>query len=92
VKLGPLTYEEVMSSPNSFLWKEGINDEIASIIGNGIWKLVDLSLGVNALAIKVSKTIKNIGSLIPKFTARLVAKGNTKKERIDYFDTYATVA
>ena len=38
----PLTHEEAMESQDVAFWKEVINDEIDSIMGNKTRKLVDL--------------------------------------------------
>jgi len=40
----------------------------------------------------VFKTKKNLDGQILKFKARLVGKGNTQKEGINYFHTYIRVA
>ena len=42
VESNPQTYKEAMSSTNASFWKEAIDDEMASIMGNGSWKLTDL--------------------------------------------------
>ena len=42
---GPTSLEEALSSPNSSFWKDGINDEMDSIISNNTWKLGDLPPG-----------------------------------------------
>jgi hypothetical protein len=34
-----------MRSPDAFFWKEAINNEIESIIGNNTWILTDLPPG-----------------------------------------------
>ena len=41
----PLTFEEAMKSNDSAFWKEAVNDEMDSIMGNKTWKLVDLPPG-----------------------------------------------
>ena len=38
----PTSLEEALSPPGLGFWKEGINDEMDSIISNNSWKLVDL--------------------------------------------------
>ncbi|GKA43533.1 zinc finger, CCHC-type containing protein [Tanacetum coccineum] len=40
----PQTYSEAMKSHDSSLWKEAVNDEMDSIIGNNTWILIDLPL------------------------------------------------
>ena len=37
-----LTYRDAMASYDSAIWKEAINDEMQSIMGNNTWVLVDL--------------------------------------------------
>ena len=38
----PLMYSDAMASQDSSFWKEAINDEMDSIMGNNMWVLVDL--------------------------------------------------
>ena len=48
----PFTYEEAMESQDVAFWKEVINDEIDSIMGNKTWKLVDLPPSSNHIGCK----------------------------------------
>jgi len=60
---------------------------------NNIWALKDLPLGCKLIRCKwVFKKKENTYRTVHTFKARLVAKGFTQKGRIDYFDTYASIA
>ena len=48
----PTSYQEAMHSPDSSFWKEAINSEIESIIGNNTWFLTDLPPGNKPLGCK----------------------------------------
>ena len=88
----PKTYQEAMKSIDASFWKDAINSELESIMANHTWELVDLPRECKPIGCKwiFKKKLKVDGS-IDKFKARLVAKGYTKKEGVDYFDTYSPV-
>ena len=87
-----LTYEEAMKSQDAAFWKETINDEMDSILGNKTWKIVNLPPGSNLIGCKwIFKRKKKVDGTIEIFKAKLIAKGFTQKEGLDYFDTYAPV-
>ncbi|GJV11419.1 zinc finger, CCHC-type containing protein [Tanacetum coccineum] len=74
-------------------WKEAINDEMDSIMGNNTWVLVDLPPGCKPLGCKwIFKRKLKVDGTIEKFKARLVIQGFKQKSGIDYFNTYALVA
>ncbi|KAG8502689.1 hypothetical protein CXB51_000482 [Gossypium anomalum] len=81
-----------MKSQDSAFWKEAINDEMDSIMGNQIWILIDLPPGSKPIGYKwIFKKKMKVDGTIQKFKARFVAKGFTQKQCINYFDTYALV-
>ncbi|GJR78682.1 zinc finger, CCHC-type containing protein [Tanacetum coccineum] len=89
----PKTFDEAMKSQDVSFWKEAINDEMDSIMGNNTWVLVDLPPGCKPLGCKwIFKRKLKVDETIKKFKARLVIQGFKQKSGIDYFDTYAPVA
>nr|GEV45425.1 zinc finger, CCHC-type [Tanacetum cinerariifolium] len=47
VKDDPKTFDKAMKSQDVAFWKEAINDEMDSIMGNNTWVLTDLPLGID---------------------------------------------
>ncbi|GKC03397.1 zinc finger, CCHC-type containing protein [Tanacetum coccineum] len=89
----PKTFGEAMKSHDVAFWKEAINDEIDSIMGNNTWVFADLPPGCKPLGCKwIFKGKLKADGTIEKFKARLVIQGFKQKSTINYFDTYALVA
>lgn len=88
----PQTLSEALSGPDSNMWKDAVNSEYNSIMENNTWKLVPLPPG--------RKTISNCWLFRKKlnpdnstawFKARLVVRGFTQREGIDYFEIFSPV-
>ena len=70
-----------------------MKDVMSSMASNGIWDLVELPNRVKAIGCKwVFKTKKDSLGNIEKYKARLIAKGFTQKEGIDYKETFSLVS
>ena len=48
----PLTYQDVMNSPDSERWLEAMKSEMESMYQNKVWTLVDLPEGVKPIGCK----------------------------------------
>ncbi|TYJ96798.1 putative ubiquitin carrier protein [Cucumis melo var. makuwa] len=83
---------EALSSVDTNLWQEAINDEMDSLESNRTWHLVDLPPRCKAIGYKwfLRKKLK-LDGLVDKYKARLVAKGFRQRENIDFFDTFFSV-
>nr|GEX58556.1 zinc finger, CCHC-type [Tanacetum cinerariifolium] len=89
----PKIFDEPMKSQDVAFWKEAINDEMDSIMGNNTWMLANLPPGCKPLGCKwIFKRKLKVDKTIEKFKAMLVIQGFKQKLGINYFDTYALVA
>lgn len=89
----PLTVREAMAHHSSAQWKRAMADEIKSLKENKTWLLVDLPVGKKPIQSKwVFKRKFDKEGNISKYKARLVVKGFTQKEGIDYTETFSPVA
>lgn len=88
----PNTYAEAMGSIDSELWQKAACAEIQNYERNKTWILTDLPKGKRAIKGKwVLKIKRKADGAIDKYKARLVARGFTQKEGIDYKETFSPV-
>ncbi|KAJ9685151.1 hypothetical protein PVL29_017257 [Vitis rotundifolia] len=89
----PESFSQAMSCKESELWYNAMKDEMSSMKCNDVWDLVELPNGAKTIGCKwVFKTKKDSLGNIERYNARLVAKGFTQKEGIDYTETFSPVS
>lgn len=88
----PLTYDEAMVSPNKDKWLDAMNSEYQALVVNRVWELVDRPHNENVIKCKwVFKVKHDASGNFDKYKARLVARGFSQKEGIDFNETFAPV-
>ncbi|KAF7564387.1 uncharacterized protein PtrM4_152160, partial [Pyrenophora tritici-repentis] len=87
----PQTYKQAISDPeNALKWKEAIEEEIRTLVGNGTWEELIPPQGANLVTTKWVFTVKlKVDGTIERFKARLVARGFSQQHGIDYTETFA---
>lgn len=89
----PISFSQAMNSVNANDWFNAMKEELDSMDKNHVWDLVDLPQGVKPIGSKwVYKTKRNSKGEIERYKTRLVAKGYTQREGIDYNETFSPVS
>jgi hypothetical protein len=89
----PASYEEAMRSAHSSKWLEAMEDEMKSTSSNDVWALVEIPKGAKTVGCKWVYKIKcDSRGNIEKYKARLVEKGYTQIEGVDYNETFSPVS
>ena len=85
------TYKEVIVSPQSNFWINAMKDEMTSM--SKAWSLVDMSNDCRPIECKwVFKTSRDAKGQVERYKVRLVAKGYTQREGIDFKETFSLVS
>nr|GEU40886.1 retrovirus-related Pol polyprotein from transposon TNT 1-94 [Tanacetum cinerariifolium] len=86
----PVTVEEAMEIEE---WRLVMKEELSSIEKYQTWELTNLPEGKNVISLKwLFKTKYFADGSVQKYKARLVVRGFTKQQGIDYEETFAPVA
>ncbi|KAL6321459.1 hypothetical protein AAG906_016558 [Vitis piasezkii] len=89
----PISVSQVKQSSNSEKWIKAMKNEMKSMKDNGVWDLVELPEGVKPIGYKwIFKTKRDSKGNIVRYKARLVTKGFTQNECIDYKETFSPVS
>lgn len=89
----PKTLKDAITSPDTALWKNAVQDEYDSLINNKTWTLTKLPLNPTAIRSRwIFKVKSGVHGSTPRQKARLVAKGYLQRPGIDCEETFAPVA
>ena len=87
-----LSLKNALKSDEADAWREAMRVKYEALIANGTWVLVDCPNYQHVLSGKWAfKRKRDINSNIKKYKARWVGRGFQQQERVDYFETYASV-
>lgn len=87
----PKSYSEAIKSKESDKWIDAMNEEMTSLYVNKTWILVPKPENASVVQCKWLFKIKKESDNL-RYKTRLVAKGFTQKEGIDYTEIFAPVA
>ena len=86
----PQTYSEAKGIPE---WEQAMEAELQSLKKNHTWTLSDIPTGKKPISCKwVYKVKYKANGTLDKYKARLVARGFSQKEGINYEETFAPTA
>jgi len=89
----PISFSEAINGDNSDKWLDAMKDELKSMAHNDVWDIVELPEGCKRVGCKwVFKTKRDSQGNIEHYKVRLVAKGFTQKDGIDYQETFSLVS
>ncbi|RVW56871.1 Retrovirus-related Pol polyprotein from transposon TNT 1-94 [Vitis vinifera] len=89
----PTSYDQAINSENSTLWLYAMEEELKSMKDNEVWDLVELPKGIKTIRCKwIFKTKHDSKGNVERYKARLVVKGYTQKEGIDYKETFSPIS
>jgi len=91
----PQSYKEAMASLDSDAWQHAMMEEHQAIMDASVWEEVeikDLPVGRKLVGSRwVFKVKRNSDGCVERFEARIVAKGYSQVEGINYDETFAPV-
>jgi Reverse transcriptase (RNA-dependent DNA polymerase) len=83
---------EALTCPAKEKWMKAMKEKMESMRSNNVWELVDLPEGRKTIGNKWVLKIKRLADgSIDRYKARLVSKGYTQQEGIDYEETFSHV-
>ncbi|SOV07320.1 uncharacterized protein UDID_18869 [Ustilago sp. UG-2017a] len=87
------TVQEALAGEDKRFWEEAMRKELKGLEAMNTWETTDLLRDTNTVDMCWVLKIKTDANLIPtKYKVRLVARGFTQREGIDYMEIFAPVA
>jgi hypothetical protein len=89
----PSTYNGAVNNVDADQWVKAIKSELELMYSNNVWSLVKALNDIKLIDCKwVYKRKRGEDGKVETFKARLVTKGFTQKEGIDYEETFSPIA
>jgi len=89
----PSTYNGAVNNVDADQWVKAIKSELELLYSNNVWSLVKAPNDIKPIGCKwVYKRKRGVDGKVETFKARLVTKGFTQKEGIDYEETFSPIA
>ena len=86
----PKTYKQAMRLQDADAWKEACKAEVESLVENKVFQLVNRPTHKRSVTSKwVFKKKRGFTGEVEKYKARIVARGFTQEEGVDYVDTFS---
>ena len=86
----PKTYKQAMRLPDATSWLEACAAEVASLVENKVFAVVDRPASHQTITSKwVFKKQRGLTGAVEKYKARIVARGFMQEEGVDYGETYS---
>lgn len=87
----PRTYQEALNGPDAKKWEAAILEEIDAHNKNKTWFKSDIPKDRKPISCRWVFKVKHVPGEKDRFKARIVARGFTQCEGVDYEETYAPV-
>jgi hypothetical protein len=86
----PSSFQEAVQDPT---WVDAMVEEYDSIVKNSVWDIVPRPIDKSVVGSRwIYKVKKDVDGSVEKYKARVVARGFSQIEGIDYGETFAPVA
>ena len=70
-----------------------MEEELKSMKDNEVWDIIELPKGIKTIGCQwIFKTKHDFNGNVERYKVRLVAKGYTQKEGIDYKETFSPIS
>ena len=88
----PATYRDAVRGANGKAWREACVEELQSLIDNKVYRMVDRPKHKKVIGVRWVLRVKvQYDGEVERYKGRVVAKGYSQREGIDYDETFATV-